>query len=60
MNVHLVFKATVLLPHPGPLMSALCAINAVVKNAASVTDLIMGCRLIFTVEPLRAHDALAQ
>lgn len=50
MNVHLVASAAIaLLPRPRPLMSALCAIIAVVNNAASVTDLIIGCRHVLAV-----------
>lgn len=61
MNVHLVSRAaTALLPRPGPLMSALCAIIAVVNNAASITDLIIGCRHILAVGLLSAHVASAQ
>lgn len=61
MNVHLVSgAATVLLPRPGRLMSALCAIIAVVNNAASITDLIIGCRHILAVGLLSAHGALGQ
>lgn len=52
MNVHLVASAAIaLLPRPRLLMSALCAIIAVVNNAASVTDLIIGCRHVLAVGP---------
>lgn len=61
MNVHLVFRAaTALLPRPGPLMSALYAIIAVVNNAASITDLIIGCRHILVVELFSAQEASVQ
>lgn len=61
MNVHLVSRAaTELLPCPGPLMSALCAIITVVNNAASITDLIIFCQHILAVGLLSAHGASAQ
>lgn len=61
MNVHLVSRtATALLPRPGRLMSALCAIIAVVNDAASITDLIIGCPHILAVGLLSAHGVLAQ
>lgn len=61
MNVHLVANTAIaLLPRPRPSMSALCAIIAVVNNAASVTDLIIGCLCILAIGPLSAGGALAR
>lgn len=61
MNVHLVAGAAIaLLSRPHSLMSALCAIIAAVNSAASVTDLIRGCRRVLAVGPLSASGASAQ